>query len=654
MPHALTADPWESDIFDVESINAETSDHILREIGRISEETRDWARTPRASATLVLGPAGAGKTHLFARLRAKLGLTACFVHVRPLFGIVPSQRLVLAAILEALATRVAPNGLAQIDLLAGAVLARASGLPRNMPNVALDDLRDAPDRQARLARAAELVERNVRGLHGPTLRHLLRLPFSDGLERQARLRYLEGEDLTEEEGTALGMKTGLAVRLSDMDVSRAVTTLARLASIGTPLVVAFDQLENLDTGDDTSRVIAFGHLVAELHDTASGMVLVLLALDDLWRHRVAPALPEAVRARIGRASKTLRNPTAVEKDALLQGWRQQLPELGGTTFPAPFSVDAWATWRAETSATPRVLLEELDAWCDGRRGASPGAESAAGVDADASIDEDLTRRIGAAHDEVRRTGAAHPIAVGRLRAALDQVLRLAGSRVEGGASPDELVAERGGARRRVVVAQHTNHTSLGAALKRALSDDVGLAVREGRVPLRASWKVCRQQQEELATRSRWVELDPDDVAWAMGVHDLMAAGRSGEVVDDRGRAVDASRVAARCEQLVGDSAVVRRLRQDPPRPPATSPEVAASPTRTGRSKTERPVAAQTRRSASGEVLERLGVASVDRILRELRVSVPEASRALVLEQLTTDATVTFLGPSVVARKAFRR
>src|SRR5690606_27469098 len=117
-----------------------------------------------------------------------------------------------------------------------------------------------------------------------------------------------------------------------------------------------------------------------------------------------------------------------------------------------------------------------------------------------------------------------------------------------------------------VVAQHANHTSLAAALRRALGDGATTAVREARVPLRASWKVCRELQASLAEDARWVELDPDDVAWALGVHDLMSAARSGEVVDDRGRTVDAAVVGARCASLAGASPIARRLREHGRRP----------------------------------------------------------------------------------------
>lgn len=698
MSSALTADPWEPDLFDVESINADVSNRVLAELARVTTETHDWAKTPRTSVTVALGPAGAGKTHLFARLRSRVGLGACFVHVRPLFGTTPSPRLVLGQTLDALGSRTTSSGLTQIDVLAGSVLGRALGLGRNRPNVAIEDLREAPDRDRRLAGAAEVVERHVRGLHGPTLRHVLRLPLAEGVERQARLRLLEGEELTDEEAQALGMRTDFPVRLSDMDVTRAIATLARLASLGAPLVVAFDQLENLDPGDESPRVRAFGHLLAELHDTAPGMVVLLLALDDLWRLRIAPALPEAVLARIGRETRALRNPLPEEKDALLVGWRARDPDLQARAFPAPFSEAAWSVWRAETSATPRILLEELDAWMDGRRGEA--APAVADVDPREAVDAALARCVQAVHDELRRAGATHTISTERLRAALDQVLRLAGAAVEV-VAPDELKASAGRSSRRIVMAQQSNHTSLAAALRRAQQDPPAWVVRESRVPLRASWSVCRQLQTELESAGRWLWLTDDDVAWAVGAHDLMAAGRSGDVVDARGLSVPAATVEARCVEIASESALIRALltavarRGDASKPlpadgdarPKRRAPAASSPTlRRGSSSTAeskptsssstpraspgegklKPSSSSTPRApartsgvpelattAAGAIVARLGVASVDRVLRELRLEVPEATRAMVIEQLEADASVELIGPSLVAKKALR-
>ncbi len=666
MSSALTADPWETDLFDVASINAEVSDRIFAELTRVTRETEDVAKTPRASVTIALGTAGAGKTHLFARLRNRVGLAACFVHVRPLFATLPSPRLVLGQILDALGTRSAPNGLTQIDVLAGAALGRALGIGRR-PNVAIDDLQGAPDRDARLAAAAESLERQVQGLHGPTLRHVLRMPFADGMERQARLRLLEGEELTDEEASSIGMRTESPVRLPDAHVPRAISTLSRLASLGAPLVVAFDQLENLDPGGDASRVLAFGHLLAELHDTAPGMVVVLLSLDDLWRHRIAPALPEAVRARIGRETRALRNPTPEEKDALLAGWRERDPALASLPFPAPFSAQAWSAWRTETSATPRILLEELDAWVEGQRVDPPGtsiavdpaAAAAAGVapavvESATAVDDALARYIAEAHDEIARSGPTHPVPAERLRAALHQLLLLAKASVT--TADGEMQFEHARKRRCIVMAQQSHHLSLAAALKRALDNPSAVAIRETRVPLPEGWTVCRSLQRDLVIAGRWRPLDVGEMAWVLGLHDLVAAGRSGDVVEAGGRSIAPEQVEARCAAIAKEGPLLQALlasftRQGRPGARVASPKKGAVsrpealPAADGRGTNASESSAV---SAAGMVVARLGVASVDRVLREVRRKQPDATRAAMLRSLEADPNVEILGPSMVA------
>jgi predicted ATPase len=51
---------------------------------------------------VVLGAPGAGKTHLFARLRQRLGPKAVFVHVRPLLNSEMTARFVLYEIAKQL------------------------------------------------------------------------------------------------------------------------------------------------------------------------------------------------------------------------------------------------------------------------------------------------------------------------------------------------------------------------------------------------------------------------------------------------------------------------------------------------------------------------------------------------------------------------
>ena len=79
----------------------------------------------------------------------------------------------------------------------------------------------------------------------------------------------------------------------------ALRTLAAVASFSAPLVVVFDQLENLvDDRGSTAAIHAHARLYSELHDTVPGLVLMQLSLDSEWERRISPALGLPEKSRL--------------------------------------------------------------------------------------------------------------------------------------------------------------------------------------------------------------------------------------------------------------------------------------------------------------------------------------------------------------------
>ena len=79
------AQPWASMSVDVESINHATGQALIESAQALRADARTETH-PTTRVHLVLGPPGSGKTHLFGRLRRKLGPRAILVHLRPLVG----------------------------------------------------------------------------------------------------------------------------------------------------------------------------------------------------------------------------------------------------------------------------------------------------------------------------------------------------------------------------------------------------------------------------------------------------------------------------------------------------------------------------------------------------------------------------------------
>src|SRR4051794_17969866 len=91
---SLHADPWAEQFVDLPSLNSSVSEAIERSIAKTRTVARTEPQALRSSSLVVLGPPGAGKTHLFSRLRSRLGPHAVFVHLRPLVHMEITPRFV--------------------------------------------------------------------------------------------------------------------------------------------------------------------------------------------------------------------------------------------------------------------------------------------------------------------------------------------------------------------------------------------------------------------------------------------------------------------------------------------------------------------------------------------------------------------------------
>ncbi len=118
------ADPWSEVFVDLPSLNGEASSALESTIRELRRTAKSQPRSLRSVSAVVLGPPGAGKTHLFSRLRRRLGPRAAFVYVRPLIGSEMTPRLVLSEVTKQVAFISA--GIPQIDALVGSVLAYAA------------------------------------------------------------------------------------------------------------------------------------------------------------------------------------------------------------------------------------------------------------------------------------------------------------------------------------------------------------------------------------------------------------------------------------------------------------------------------------------------------------------------------------------------
>jgi len=650
------ADPWSADFIDVPAINAHASEAIA---SRIEEKLGQAQAGPdhlRSSSVLVLGPAGSGKTHLFARLRKRFGASASFVLVRPEIGLSMTPRHMLAAIIDSLHRRCHGLETRQLEAVVGSLLSAVHQTDRRYPLLKLEDLRSDPELQARLEEVIESLESRYDELNAHYLQRLLQYPFASRVDQRGLLEWLAGRELDDTQLKRLGLPGALA----DSEVIPAIRTLAVAAAFGAPIVVAFDQLENLVDGDDgNDRIHAHARLVSELFDSVRGLVIVQMALDAEWQGRISPVLSQSERDRLEARKLALLLPGPDEREALLAAWTDAIPssERKGY-FPWPFQEEGWLEWRGARGVTPRMLMIACREAFEGKSELPPASphDSLEHDTAEERLESQWAVHVGRAKAELDDAAAQkRGIDRERILAAILCSAQLAGidASIPQSRKPGDVRLRHGAHDTLVFVVQQPNARSVVASLNKATaaagSENV-VVLRERRIPFPATWKSVVQPLEELRTqsRARWFDLDDDHVAHLLALHDFLSAARSRDITDSRGSPFEESvvrewakkRASAARWMIAPDlvkggearpshgSAIPVLAFEVPIAPPAAEVASIDGPAR--------------------RVLQELRVASIERVVAEVRASHPEVSRASVMSELRRAGPgVGWIGAAIV-------
>jgi hypothetical protein len=684
---AIHADAWAAPI-DVASINRDVSDLILHRIEQVRRAGEGGDAALSSTSVLLLGPAGSGKTHLFARLRKRAGRRAVFILSRPEIGFDPAPRHVLASIVDSLRRSVAGDEHKQIDAIVGEILASFAGESTRYPFTLLDDKRREPREKQRelIERILDQVEERFPEIWPAYLERLLWVPFcfEEKQKQRGLLAWLSGREPDPIELDRIGASGPL----SDIDVMPALRTLGVAAAFGAPIVLVFDQLENLaEESGKTGRILAHARLVSELRDTVRGLVIVQMALDSEWATRIHPVLHGSDRARLEETVKHLSLPTPEERRALLDRWREALPEADRQKPPPyPFSPDDVSAWIRSDGMTPRMLMQACgEAYL--RAQTSPAPEE---VEGGASKSRATAPNEPASHQE--RLEIQWNEALARARLEIDEAatqargvpperiaggmlaaLRLLGAEVNGPAAKGlfslRVSLPAPAVTREVIIAQQPHPKSLAAALREAtrLADaHPVLVLRERALTILPTWKdVNKQLATFTATpRAEFAPLDREDIARLLALSDYLTSARSLDISAADGRPIpynDVARWSAQALEPALWGPLQRILAQPaaltaappvpmPPAPPGPAPPSAQLPLPSGPSKEGAHAGARTAFEIVRAAIQRLRVASVDRVVREAKASDKALTRSAVTEELRR-LPVQFFGDAIVALKS---
>ncbi len=524
----LQSAPFSDDFIDVTALNAHVSSAIVERIEQIRRSTKTPSR-----ALAILGPAGGGKTHVFARLRQGEGPRATLILLRPYFGINVGPRDVLATIIDQLCLPVRGTELTPLDLLVSHWLADGEG--GVFPSASIEQMRSL-DGETRARRVDDAVASVISQLPEAApathlLRSLLSLDVRDRGHHWAELAWLSGrEPRTVDDTTPLG----------EADVMQMLRLLSTMAAPVAPLVLVFDQLENL-ASDDDARVRGYGNLIGELIDTVPSLTIVQLALTSEWLQSIEPRLSLPQKTRVASEVLVLESPSRSEREQLLRAWHKRLAANGGRKrFPGPLTAVDLETLLDAPGMTPRLLLAALLRAASGKPAIAVVDETTTPRSEDDRVQAVWTNELARVRVELgSKVESGVPVEIAQLAEGLSEALVSVPSfEVDSRVERERISMSVRSPGHEIVVlfVASLHHASVAGALNRAteLAQITKVViVREKRFELPRTWETVDERRAafERLPNSRWLWLEQEDAARCLALGRLMSQSRAKRLDD---------------------------------------------------------------------------------------------------------------------------
>ncbi len=309
-----TADPWTNNFPDVRTVSKDVFDFIF------STLVQKKQNPDVGIACLVLGEAGAGKTHLISRIHKQLASSSnsvLFSYIQPIEDPGQTFRYLLREIVVNLCRPNPETGnVTQFDVLLGRILTDLLIKKIRIKQISVEDqrkliknLKNDPTyfRRSKILQkvlAHKTIEKYGRdyllgefpNLDEQFLNVFLSLRINS--LRTPALSWLKGVILDDEDASLLRVKT----RFGATDASLEQEARSILFSIGQLLakykhllLVCFDRMENLDS---PAHVVAFGKMLEFLVDQVQAMLPLAFYRGQLWEERFKHELNDHVVTRL--------------------------------------------------------------------------------------------------------------------------------------------------------------------------------------------------------------------------------------------------------------------------------------------------------------------------------------------------------------------
>jgi AAA ATPase domain len=538
-PFASTVvlDAWNDLPADVESIHQEAFEVCLRAL--------DNARQGRSDSVLLMGGAGAGKTHLLARLQRHLRQTAVDAPDREAHCVFVSVKLQTSAgvLWQFVRRRLVADLLrvygrvSQLQRLIAHQIAAYTGGGLRPWVLGMPVLPRTNEFSGFWAGTAARLQ--LRPALARVLEHLLH-----GHQPADCVAWLSGDSLPEAALAGLGLGPDEAEDRED-EARQLVCQLCTLAAGSLPIVFCFDQVEALQaTADDRDALFRFGQVAAGLAES-DPHVLVISSVQIALLQTLEASVRDADRDRAFKRRATLGELTRdevvrlvrsrLESGSALRALRAAHPRQPDYPF-APTFLEALQGVRP---AVPRKVIAAADQEFSRLQHAARPP-----VDVPSFLAEELARRS----QEALASSSASDTR-GLLLHGLPMLGQLTGRPVRPAAVHDIDLVGDGPKPRALAICNETNMTSLGGRLRRlgqgTQADLAGLRlVRDPRLPIP---RTARKTHEYLAALEKrgaaLVTPSLEALAALEALRSLLSDARSGDLAA-AGEAVAPATVAS--------------------------------------------------------------------------------------------------------------
>ncbi|MCI5179158.1 MAG: hypothetical protein D3911_07530 [Candidatus Electrothrix sp. AW3_4] len=353
---SAAGDPRENDYPDVEGIDQE----VTQSISQLIEQKQKQPGIPRAA--IVLGETGSGKTHMIGRL-IKAGSKGkppfSFAYLQPFIDPNCAFRYLLKEIVSNLySTSYSNEKYSQIDYVSGQIIAKVlfkvaerysddkifkiARTFQASPLKALKRKYTPKDREKLLQLTKNFLKDNHDELNVNFL-HVLRQYFFFEEKRRAARHWFMGKAIDQEDCELLGIRDYRSTQTPEAAEEEARQILLSLDLIlntygDRPLIVFFDQLENLTTKEQLGK---FNQLLQFFCDRTRAMMPISFFRGDEWNDNFRVNLDHQIVTRLEGNEFLLKGCTQNQAKEIIRSRLDMV--LSGIQRPDslyPFSVDA--------------------------------------------------------------------------------------------------------------------------------------------------------------------------------------------------------------------------------------------------------------------------------------------------------------------------